>query len=89
MDSVNKQLEAPVAKQKELNAKVDEANKALVAANTEVANKAKDKTDAEKAKVQKASALVAAKANVESKKTVKETAAKDKAAADIKVEPTK
>ena len=86
LDSVNKQLEAPAAKQKELNAKVDEANKALVAANTEVANKAKDKTDAEKAKVQKASALVAAKANVESKKTVKETAAKNKAAADKAVE---
>ena len=86
LDSANKQLEAPAAKQKELNAKVDEANKALVAANTEVANKAKDKTDAEKAKVQKASALVAAKANVESKKTVKETAAKNKAAADKAVE---
>lgn len=86
LDSVNKQLEAPAAKQKELNAKVDEANKALVAANTEVANKAKDKTDAEEAKVQKASALVAAKANVESKETVKETAAKNKAAADKAVE---
>ena len=69
-------MEAPAAKQKELNAKVTEANKALVAANTEVANKAKDKTDAETAKIQKATELDTAKANVESKKTVKETAAK-------------
>ena len=79
-------MEAPTANQIKLNTKVTEANNALVAANTEVANKAKDKTDAEKAKVQKASALVAAKANVESKKTVKETAAKNKAAADKAVE---
>lgn len=86
LDSVKNKLEAPAAKQKELNAKVTEANKALVAANTEVANKAKDKTDAETAKIQKATELDTAKANVESKKTVKETAAKNKAAADKAVE---
>lgn len=86
LDSVKKQLEAPTAKQKELNATVAEADSALVAANTEVANKTKDKADAEEAKVQKASALVAAKANVESKKDVKEKAVKNKAAADKAVE---
>ena len=82
LDSVNKQLEAPAAKQKELNAKVDEANKALVAANTEVADKTKDKTDAEAVKVQKATELDTAKANVESKKKAKELAETNKATAD-------
>lgn len=75
-------MEAPAAKQKELNAKVTEANKALVAANTEVANKAKDKTDAETAKIQKATELDTAKANVESKKKAKELAETNKATAD-------
>ena len=82
LDSVNKQLEAPAAKQKELNAKVDEANKALVAANTEVADKTKDKTDAEAVKVQKATELDTAKVNVESKKKAKELAETNKATAD-------
>ena len=82
LDSVNKRLEAPAAKQKELNAKVDEANKALVAANTEVADKTKDKTDAEAVKVQKATELDTAKANVESKKKAKELAETNKATAD-------
>lgn len=85
LDSVNKQLEAPAAKQKELNAKVDEANRALVAANTEVADKTKDKTDAEAVKVQKATELDTAKANVESKKKAKELAETNKVAADIVV----
>ena len=82
LDSVKNKLEAPAAKQKELNAKVTEANKALVAANTEVANKAKDKTDAETAKIQKATELDTAKANVESKKKAKELAETNKATAD-------
>lgn len=86
LDSVNKQLEAPTANQIKLNTKVTEANNVLVAANTEVANKAKDKTDAETEKIQKASELDTAKSNVESKKIVKETAAKNKAAADKAVE---
>ena len=85
LDSVNKQLEAPAAIQKELNAKVDEANKALVAANTEVADKTKDKTDAEAVKVQKATELDTAKANVESKKKAKQLAETNKVAADIVV----
>lgn len=82
LDSVKNKLEAPTAKQKELNAKVDEANKALVAANTEVADKTKDKTNAETEKIQKASELDTAKSNVASKKKVKELAEINKAATD-------